>query len=528
MLKPRGRKIALFPGAFRPPHRAHLAAILDLSARPDVDEVVVIVANRCRYIPGTTLALDASSAQRVLSIYLREVPKARVELARHDAVSHALGYLDLAAPGDSLLFCVGEADFARGDDRFEPLRSRKAQDGVRVTTVSAPTGSLSIRATALREALARGEAGRAEFVAGLPPQLSAEHSEEVWSICRSGLRSVSEIVREKLLATLDPKLIVDLEELSPVIPDKLDPVFRLRRRGKGALFIKYAGDTTEAGGVGNPLIPKPRGRLSAERRALKLLRTLGLREVELAELIGFDRETLTLVMSEVCAGGESLQNQLERGLFDPRVAATASGFLATCHATPASAAALRGDAELDRQHWRAMLDLRTTGIESPLLSPTLREDLRPLAAASDAARARGFFHLDFCPKNIRVGEGKLGVIDLELCSSIGDPAVDLGSLLGQIVLWGIRHSAREASGAALAAAIHAYRHGAGPRASSTIEPRVAGFAGASILSSLARGPESAVRGFEARLLRAAASLLSRNAGAAPDVERSLKLVLSAG
>ncbi len=47
-----GRCLALFPGAFRPPHEAHLAAVLDLAARPDVDEVVVIVANRSRLIPG--------------------------------------------------------------------------------------------------------------------------------------------------------------------------------------------------------------------------------------------------------------------------------------------------------------------------------------------------------------------------------------------------------------------------------------------------------------------------------------------
>ncbi len=35
-------------------------------------------------------------------------------------------------------------------------------------------------------------------------------------------------------------------------------------------------------------------------------------------------------------------------------------------------------------------------------------------------------NLDFCPKNILVGESTIGIIDFELSSSYGDPAYDLG------------------------------------------------------------------------------------------------------
>lgn len=268
----KNRHLALFPGAFRPPHQAHFAAIRDLASRPEVDEVVVIVANRCRYIPGTTQALDAEVARQVLAIYLQDVAIVRIEIARHDAISHALSYLDRAVPGDSLLFCIGETDFEHGDDRFAQLLSQKEHVGVLVSVVPAPTGSLPIRATALRETLAIGEAKRTEFMAALPPHLNAEQRESVWSICRNGLRPVSDIVEEKLRSIIDPQLLARIDKISCVVPDKLDPVFRAQLRDGKSLFIKYAGDTTEAGSLGDPRKPKPRRRLAAERRALNYLR----------------------------------------------------------------------------------------------------------------------------------------------------------------------------------------------------------------------------------------------------------------
>ena len=77
----KGRCIALFPGAFRPPHRAHFAALLNLVLRPDIDEVVVIITNRCRNIPGTTKVLDTDIAEHIWAIYLQDMEKVRVEVA---------------------------------------------------------------------------------------------------------------------------------------------------------------------------------------------------------------------------------------------------------------------------------------------------------------------------------------------------------------------------------------------------------------------------------------------------------------
>jgi aminoglycoside phosphotransferase (APT) family kinase protein len=517
----RGRCIAFYPGAFRPPHKVHLAAIVDLASRPDVDEVVVIIANRCRYLPGTTKALDADVARAVLAIYLHDVPRARVEIAPHNAVAHALGYLERAAPGDRLLFCAGEADLASGDDRFEDLISLQKRPDVSAEVLPLPTGALKIRATALRQALAEGDASREEFIAALPEKLSAEQRARVWSICRDGMREMNDIIEEKVRTLLEPKLVGDYQALCCVVPGKMDPVFRLRRGDGQCLFVKYAGETAESGTLGQPLKPKPRRRLSTERRAIKCLRANLRSDVELAEVVYYDKESSTLVLSEVCPNGKPLQEFLKEGTFDADIAAKAGQFLAACHNIVAeNVPALWGERETDLQHWTAMLAMRTVQMESSLFSPQLRADLQRLNSLSDAARGKGFFLLDYCPKNILVGDGKIGVIDLELCASVGDPAYDLGILLGHYVLWGLSTASGDACQAALHAALAAYRREAGA-AWPGMATRVAAFAGAGILHGVVCDRRIDVRGFEPRLVATAAALLSKGFDHPADTDQLL-------
>jgi hypothetical protein len=39
-----GKRIALFPGKFKPPHRGHFDYVNKIAKRPDVDEVVVLIS----------------------------------------------------------------------------------------------------------------------------------------------------------------------------------------------------------------------------------------------------------------------------------------------------------------------------------------------------------------------------------------------------------------------------------------------------------------------------------------------------
>ncbi len=506
------RCTALYPGAFRPAHKVHLAAILGLAARADVDEVVVVIANRCRSLPGTTLAIDTRVAQQVLQVYLRGVPKVRLEVAAHNAVTHALAYLDRAEEGDRLLLCVGEADFGSGDDRFDQVLAAKHRPGVRAEIVALPTGAGTVRATALRQALACGEDRKDEFMTALPETLTAEERETVWATCRLGLREFNDIVAPKLSALLDPKVAGTAPELRCVVPGKLDPVFALQRPDGATLYVKYAGETAEAGRIGHPFEPKPRRRLSAERRAIACLRDR-LRDhprvaVELAEVVSFDKALSVLIQSEVCAGGDSLQALWQAGRFEVATAAQVGGLLAACHALGPTVPALWGQAERDARHWQAMLALHTVQSEAAR-EPALRTAMLLLHSASDSGRQPGFFLLDGCPKNLRMHKGRVGLIDLELCGNVGDPAHDLGLLLGHMVLWGLRTGCGPACRSALLAALQAYRHEAAA-GWAHVQARVVAFTGAGMLHALERTPRpSAWADSDANSLRAATTLLMR-------------------
>ena len=112
------------------------------------------------------------------------------------------------------------------------------------------------------------------------------------------------------------------------------------------------------------------------------------------------------------------------------------------------------------------------------------------------------------------------MIDLELCSSVGDPAYDLGILLGHYVLWGLCTSAGDSCEVALRAALDAYRRDISAEWPG-VYPRVAAFAGASILHSVVRDWRIGVRGFEARLIATAAALLSNGIDDVAGVEQRL-------
>ncbi|MFQ5589503.1 MAG: phosphotransferase, partial [Nitrospiria bacterium] len=461
----RNRCIALYPGAFRPPHAAHLTAVRDLAERPEVDEVIVIISNRCRGIPGTTQALDPGVARDIWSVYLEGNPKVRVEIAPHTSVKHALTYFDRAKKGDTLLFCIGAEDFKSGDERFKDIGAFEKQTGVSAHLIPAPTGEMTIRATALRATLARGEAGREAFCAALPTTLSEAQRARVWRVCREGMREISEIIQEKVRTVLMNHNLGDIEKITSARDGKLDPVYRVRFKDGRRYFVKYAGDTVTPGTLGERFSLKPKRRLSTERRALNRLKEKGVNEVDLPEVVLFDKATLTLVLTEVCPGGKSLQENLKAGIFDPAVAGKAARFLARCHTLPAPIKPVWGEHETDLRHWKEMLALRTVNMAKNGLPKTIQGQLERLCDESHQAAQKKDPHrlliLDCVPKNILLSEGAIGFIDFELSSSIGDPAYDLGLLLGHYILWGLITTPGTSGQKSLKEALHAYRQHVG-------------------------------------------------------------------
>jgi len=504
----RGRCIALYPGAFRPPHMAHYAAVQNLLAQPSIDEVVVIIANRCRVIPGTTQALDADVARKVWEIYLDGIDRVRVEIAPHNAVVHALEYFSKVKVEDSLVFCLGETDLEDGDDRFRTLEELSAQTGIHAEVLSAHTGSLPIRATTLRAALAQGDDQQKEFFSALPSHLTRIQQETIWTISQQGMREIGEIFQEKIRLLLDTIPLGSIQELRTTSVGKMDPVFCAQFTNWRRLFLKYAGDTVGTGIFGKRFSPKPRRRLATERRALKWLRTHLSSNVEIPEVVYFEKKTWTLALSEVGQNGTSLRDNLQKGIFNPTIAGKASQFLAECHTISHPVPPLWGDAEADHQHWKKMLARSTTEFTSKEFSQDVRNNLTTLMLASEEASESRFINLDFQPKNILIGKGNIGVIDFEMSSNFGDPAYDLGSFLGHYVYWILASSTDTSWQKAIHSALHAYQHAVG-NLWERINLRVVAFIGTMLLNILAREDRSFNRDLADRVMQAGTFLLAQ-------------------
>ncbi len=520
--KAKQRRIALFPGAFRPPHRAHYATVVNLASRADIDEVVVIITNRTRHVPGTTKTLDTDIAEKIWAIYLQAMPKVRVEVAPYSAVKRAISYFERVNPGDQLLFYAGESELDFGRGRFSKVNALSQKFGISAQVVASPVPSLMGGATAVRACLTKGDAGFEEFKMALPDHLSALQYEEVWQICQQGMQEMQFIACKRIRSTIAKLAIGEIESISHANTDP-DAIHCVQLNSGKRVFVKYANDTVKAARLGRPLSLKPRARLYAERRALKWLSHHNDYKVEIPQVIYFENKVKTLVLSEILPGKRFLNEDFTQGIFDSVVAGKIGELLACWHRSLKKVPPFWGDKQADQLHWENLLDVRTLATQAINYSNDLNQSLDKLNRASKKAAHDGFFHLDLCPKNIRLDHHDWGIIDFELCSSVGDTACDFGFFLGHIVYWGVVTSSEKSCLQFLHTAISNYCE-IYCDDWAEMSSRTIAFAGATIIGCL--NNNQLTRKSQKHLLNIASMLLIRDLDKYVDVINIMHLALS--
>lgn len=434
------RRFALFPGAFRPPHQAHLTAIHDLVARDDVDEVVVIVSGRARHVPGTTSVLPPAVAQAIFDVYLRDVPKVRIEIAEHTAVARALEHVAQAAPGDTVRLCLGESDREAGDSRFDAYE-RAASRGAHVEIVSARTGHLPVRATDLRRALAIGEPGREAFCALLPSTLSDSDRLAIWDRCREALCPIEEWAASRVRAGVVAFNAGTPSKVESLRAGTLDPAFRITLADGRRLVGKYAGDTVDDEAFDDPRRPKPRRRLQVEARALAFVGSADRDGAPgngvVPAVVAFDKRMSILLLTDIGSDARSLETALGQGELDSPVARALGDWLGRQHARVPPPKPLWGSADADRAHWLRALERATAHGRSGALPHALRERLDNAVRASEAAASNGLRLLGFSARSIRLVTDGIAIVDFERASSFGDPAFDLATMLASYAYGGV-------------------------------------------------------------------------------------------
>lgn len=500
--------IALFPGAFRPPHRAHFEAVKSLAQRPDVDEVVIIITNRNRQVPGTNFALAPEVALKIWSLYLQGMPKARVELAPQSAVKQALSYFERVNANTRLIFCAGENELGEDGGRFKKVRALSNRFGIPAEIIPSQSPPLAGGATGVRAHLPLGEPGRLAFMAALPKHLSDHQRRQVWQICRNAMQPMGELARQRIVTIFKKNALGEIVSIDSAKPGKTDEVMRVRLKNGRQCYIKTAHDTPKAARWDDPKGLKPRKRVYAEKKALKWLARQPWVNIERPKVIHFHNPTRTLVLSDVCPLGNTLQYQLEQGCFSKKAIAQAAAFLGRCH-TADSVPAFWGSDEADCFHWRLQLKLWAESLRSLPFPERIKSRLEILHQESLASASNGFFHLDLCPKNIRVNSETVGIIDFERCGGIGDPAFELGKLLGQVWFFAAMNARDPTVTSITQTALVVYKNET-KRIWDRINPRIYPFMGLEILRLTAIPPPRAFTGELKHRLTSIAQKLLKN------------------
>lgn len=515
------RTIALFPGAFRPPHANHYEVVRSLRERADVDEVVVVIANRNRPIPKTTKALDTAVAEAVWSIYLDDDPRVRVETATASGVAHSLQYLDVVAPGDRLLFVVGAEDHASTRTRFSKLRNQERMlPNVTAEIVSGAPNVVDVRATDLRAMLGEGVRGRSRFVDALPSHLTDDQRDAVWEICTNSMVDQHDLDIRNAIDVLADNGMELGEAITPALSEVPSRSYRALCSDGTKAVVKCALDATSASGTRVPDADR-RQRLKTERLALKWLhRNLSTR-VMIPEVIFHDKPTRTLALTSVLDDGQWLACDLSTGLFDTNVTQSLATFLGEAHTTREPDPFWDRE-HGDRDHWHSVLSRRTRPALATDLSAEARGALDQLRLTSDQASRPGFRHLNFGTHVARVKGRQVAVVDFERCANVGDPAIDVGSLLGDYIFEGLRQNAQNSATLAVKSVIASYSKTA-PSLWSEAASRAVAFAGARLLDDL-DAETSATARFDLDVTSAAERLLTIDLGGRPEEAESALLL----
>jgi phosphopantetheine adenylyltransferase len=191
-----GKRIALFPGKFKPPHRGHFDYVNKIAKRPDVDEVVVLIS------PVDYPEVSNAQALKIWNEYLENgEPNITAKIADYRSPVQAV-YEFVADPatakeGDTILLVKSSKDV--GDTRFDRAQSyaERHNPGVNVEDiVEDPVQSRAgvvYSARDMRKAIADGD--KETFISYIPPNADAD---AIWAALTTTIEDVTNFIDDTL------------------------------------------------------------------------------------------------------------------------------------------------------------------------------------------------------------------------------------------------------------------------------------------------------------------------------------------
>lgn len=221
----------------------------------------------------------------------------------------------------------------------------------------------------------------------------------------------------------------------------LNYVYRISNK-KEVIYLKQAlEEAKNKEKIGSDLASIPKERIFYEEKYIEIVKPELPPEIELPKIMGYDKENNILVLSDVKNEGVLLETSLLDGNFNERTAYLLGRFLGITHrSTLNKKIVVRGSEEEDIKNWYTFLSMRTKGVlEMDKFPPEVEKEVKELY---DLAKSKHtipvLINMDCVPKNaFERKDGSIGLHDFELASGVGDPAYDLGFLVGHYLIMGV-------------------------------------------------------------------------------------------
>ena len=174
---------ALFPGAFKPPHREHFKSVQILNDLSYVDEILVIISPSSRIDDTGNLKITAQQSEQIWKIFVKNMKKVKIEISKSESpVKSVYDFaLERTNPGDGIAVAKGERE--GGEHRFKRLEDfvLKHNLNIKITEINTATEA-SVSATHLRNAIIQND--KHFFEEYMPVHLNLNEKEQIWDIVR--------------------------------------------------------------------------------------------------------------------------------------------------------------------------------------------------------------------------------------------------------------------------------------------------------------------------------------------------------
>ena len=179
-----GKKVALLPGGFKPPHAGHYGLAKLLAAEPGIDEVIVIVGKNPRFSEvEPKIEITAQQSKNLWDLYTRKDENIKVRI--QEGKTPVADVYDLIADKSSFsegdVVVLGKSDKDVGDRRYDRAQSwaERNNPGVNVEEMVFPViGGKNMGGTTLRNIIADGK--KEVFFSMLPEHLNEKEKQDAW------------------------------------------------------------------------------------------------------------------------------------------------------------------------------------------------------------------------------------------------------------------------------------------------------------------------------------------------------------